>query len=55
MSQAGLLVLGAAIAWATVRTPAQAAPPACTVHCGVGAPPLEPVRRTRDVPEREAG
>ncbi|MEE1773578.1 MFS transporter [Streptomyces sp. JV185] len=45
---AGLLVLGAAIAWATVRTPLPAADeeeqtrPECTVHCGIAAPPLEP-------------
>ncbi|ROQ67878.1 EmrB/QacA subfamily drug resistance transporter [Streptomyces sp. 840.1] len=43
---AGLLVVGAAIAWATVRTPHAAvqdtARPECTVNCGVAAPPLEP-------------
>lgn len=43
---AGLLVVGAAIAWATVRTPhaavQDAARPECTVNCGVAAPPLEP-------------
>ncbi|MFI6893068.1 MFS transporter [Streptomyces sp. NPDC050256] len=43
---AGLLVLGALIAWATVRTPPAAvqdtAQPECTVHCGVTSPPLEP-------------
>ncbi|MFJ6012476.1 MFS transporter [Streptomyces sp. NPDC092952] len=45
---AGLLVLGAGIAWATVRTPAPApeeheqARPECAVHCGIAAPPLEP-------------
>ncbi|MER6998536.1 MFS transporter [Streptomyces sp. NPDC000410] len=50
---AGVLVLGAAIAWATVRRPPETcAHPECKVHCGVGAPPLEepvsqeePVRR----------
>jgi len=42
---AGLLVLGALIAWATVRTPApvdDTARPECAVHCGVTSPPLEP-------------
>ncbi|MEV6165888.1 MFS transporter [Streptomyces sp. NPDC052052] len=45
---AGLLVLGSLIAWATVRKPParadeeRPARPACTVHCGVAAPPLEP-------------
>ncbi|RPK48497.1 Multidrug resistance protein stp [Streptomyces sp. ADI92-24] len=43
---AGLLVLGALIAWSTVRTPPTAvrdtARPECAVHCGVAAPPLEP-------------
>ncbi|MFD0025668.1 MFS transporter [Streptomyces sp. NPDC058382] len=43
---AGLLVLGALIAWSTVRTPPAAvqdtARPECAVHCGVAAPPLEP-------------
>lgn len=42
---AGLLVLGALIAWAAVRTPApveDTARPECAVHCGVTSPPLEP-------------
>ncbi|MGW7369026.1 MFS transporter [Streptomyces sp. NPDC054841] len=40
---AGLLVLGAVIAWATVRRPSPTCRhPECKVHCGVGAPPLEP-------------
>ncbi|MEU5404114.1 MFS transporter [Streptomyces sp. NPDC005963] len=44
---AGVLVLGAIIAFATVRRPAPApdgteARPECRVNCGVGAPPLEP-------------
>ncbi|MER6114713.1 MFS transporter [Streptomyces sp. NPDC001743] len=43
---AGLLVLGALIAWATVRTPTaagkEACRPECTMHCGVTSPPLEP-------------
>ncbi|GHB62135.1 MFS transporter [Streptomyces viridiviolaceus] len=46
---AGLLVLGALIAWAAVRTQAAAGPeeepgrprPECRMHCGVSAPPLE--------------
>ncbi|MFJ9826703.1 MFS transporter [Streptomyces sp. NPDC101160] len=43
---AGVLVVGAALAWFTLRAPA-AAPaaachPECRVHCGVGAPPLDP-------------
>ncbi|MEW1692511.1 MFS transporter [Streptomyces sp. NPDC091265] len=42
---AGLLVLGALIAYATVRTPPKGvrdtARPECTVNCGVIAPPLE--------------
>ena len=46
---AGLLVLGALIAWATVRTPSEPAPetarPECAVHCGVTSPPLEPASR----------
>jgi len=43
---AGLLVLGALIAWATVRTPPATGKgtcrPECTTHCGVTSPPLEP-------------
>ncbi|MFI8824428.1 MFS transporter [Streptomyces sp. NPDC053431] len=40
---AGVLVAGAILAWATLRTPAEAAcHPGCKVHCGVTAPPLEP-------------
>ncbi|GGW96251.1 hypothetical protein GCM10010353_09360 [Streptomyces chryseus] len=43
---AGVLVLGAAIAWATVRTPGrECGAPECKVHCGVTSPPLE---RTSD-------
>ncbi|OEJ25857.1 MFS transporter [Streptomyces agglomeratus] len=39
---AGALVLGAAIAWATVRTPGpEGGAPECKVHCGVTSPPLE--------------
>ncbi|NED11420.1 MFS transporter [Streptomyces sp. SID9124] len=47
---AGLLALGALIAWATVRRPAEPAPesarPECAVHCGVTSPPLEPAPET---------
>ncbi|MGW1181167.1 MFS transporter [Streptomyces drozdowiczii] len=43
---AGLLVLGALIAWSTVRRPSEpeveAARPECAVHCGATSPPLEP-------------
>ncbi|MER7537463.1 MFS transporter [Streptomyces sp. NPDC097704] len=44
---AGILVVGAAIAWTTMRTPAAAAGchPECKVHCGVQAPPLDPGER----------
>ncbi|MEU9235649.1 MFS transporter [Streptomyces subrutilus] len=50
---AGLLVAGAAVAWATVRTPAPgAAHPQCRTQCAVDAPPLEPPRRAESDPER---
>ncbi|MGW0394541.1 MFS transporter [Streptomyces sp. NPDC003042] len=40
---AGLLVVGAALAWATVRVPASGAPRTqCRTQCGVNSPPLEP-------------
>ncbi|MFD3539055.1 MFS transporter [Streptomyces sp. NPDC058662] len=40
---AGALVLGAAVAWGTVRAPAAGAPhPQCRTQCGLSAPPLEP-------------
>ncbi|MEV7616807.1 MFS transporter [Streptomyces sp. NPDC089799] len=40
---AGLLVLGAVLAWATVRRPDPGAVhPQCHTQCGVGAPTLEP-------------
>ncbi|MEU8529426.1 MULTISPECIES: MFS transporter [Streptomyces] len=40
---AGLLVAGAALAWATIREPKPAGcHPDCKVHCGVTAPPLDP-------------
>ncbi|MER5201763.1 MFS transporter [Streptomyces sp. NPDC002825] len=44
---AGILVVGAALAWTTMRTPAAAAGchPECKVHCGVQAPPLDPGQR----------
>ncbi|MFJ1718788.1 MFS transporter [Streptomyces sp. NPDC088244] len=51
---AGLLVLGAVIAWATVRRPSavpdeeEQARPECTVHCGIAAPPLEPAQEKED-------
>ncbi|MFE0091641.1 MFS transporter [Streptomyces sp. NPDC058991] len=45
-----VLVVGAVLAWAMVRRPAEVpGHAACKVHCGVGAPPLEPV------PEPERG
>ncbi|MEU9252972.1 MFS transporter [Streptomyces sp. NPDC048270] len=50
---AGLLAAGAAVAWATVRTPAPgAAHPQCRTQCAVGAPPLEPPRRAAPGSER---
>ncbi|AEN10944.1 MULTISPECIES: MFS transporter [unclassified Streptomyces] len=45
---AGLLVAGSAIAWWAVRAPLAPKPqPACAMHCGVSAPPLEPERGSR--------
>ncbi|MFB9519654.1 MFS transporter [Streptomyces cremeus] len=45
---AGVLVLGALIAFTTVRNPKGAAPESeCRTHCGVDAPPLEPDRQER--------
>jgi hypothetical protein len=45
---AGVLVLGALIAFATVRNPKGAVPEGeCRTHCGVAAPPLEPVDEDR--------
>jgi hypothetical protein len=47
---AGLLALGATVAWATVRDdvlagkPTEDSRPQCRVNCPVGAPPLEPAR-----------
>ncbi|MFD5031857.1 MFS transporter [Streptomyces sp. NPDC058220] len=41
---AGVLVLGAVIAFWRIRTPKDAASrPECRIHCGLTAPPLEPV------------
>ncbi|PVE07903.1 MFS transporter [Streptomyces scopuliridis] len=45
---AGVLVAGALIAWATVRTPKTSADriePECRVSCGLSAPPLEQLAR----------
>ncbi|MEU9378585.1 MFS transporter [Streptomyces sp. NPDC048255] len=40
---AGMLVAGAAVAWATVRTPAPGGfHPECRTHCSMASPPLEP-------------
>ncbi|MGW2301437.1 MFS transporter [Streptomyces sp. NPDC001809] len=42
---AGILVVGAVVAWTTMRTPAAAGcHPECRVHCGVSSPPLDPGR-----------
>ncbi|MBD0712034.1 MULTISPECIES: MFS transporter [unclassified Streptomyces] len=43
---AGILVLGAVLAWTTMRTPPRAdCHPDCKVHCGVTSPPLDPGER----------
>ncbi|MFB6634180.1 MFS transporter [Streptomyces sp. NPDC090082] len=54
---AGILVVGAALAWTTMRTPAAPAGchPECRVHCGVQAPPLDPGRGDARAGEGEAG
>ncbi|MFE7411709.1 MFS transporter [Streptomyces laurentii] len=40
---AGVLVAGSLLAWFTLRTPPKTElRPECQVHCGVGAPPLDP-------------
>ncbi len=40
---AGALTVGAAVAWATVRTPRPGmCHPQCRTHCAVASPPLEP-------------
>ncbi|WP_200261870.1 MFS transporter [Streptomyces sp. HSG2] len=49
---AGVLLLGALIAWTTMRTTAAEEPvaePECRMHCGLSAPPLEPVRESPPV------
>ncbi|MEU9143818.1 MFS transporter [Streptomyces sp. NPDC048349] len=47
---AGVLAVGAAVAWATVRAPVAGAPhPQCRTQCSMSAPPLEPPRRSTDV------
>ncbi|MGW9372007.1 MFS transporter [Streptomyces xanthophaeus] len=52
---AGILVVGAAVAWATVRTPAPGeCHPECRTHCAVTAPPLEPPQ-SRPQPPAAAG
>lgn len=48
---AGALVAGAALAWATVRSPAPGEPhphAQCRTQCAVGAPPLEPPTAATD-------
>ncbi|MFE7775334.1 MFS transporter [Streptomyces sp. NPDC057445] len=57
---AGVLVLGAVIAWTTVRRPTEkVCRPECRVQCGVGAPTLErvvePEHGSADEPGRAAG
>ncbi|MFJ4904118.1 MFS transporter [Streptomyces sp. NPDC093249] len=43
---AGILVVGAVLAWTTLRTPPRAdCHPDCKVHCGVTSPPLDPGER----------
>ncbi|MER8233291.1 MFS transporter [Streptomyces sp. NPDC101490] len=43
---AGILVVGAVLAWTTLRTPVRAdCHPDCKVHCGVTSPPLDPGER----------
>ncbi|MEU2160705.1 MFS transporter [Streptomyces chengbuensis] len=50
---AAILVVGAALAFALVRRPTEApCHAACRVHCGVGAPPLEPVPEAGDAKGR---
>ncbi|MFB7171023.1 MFS transporter [Streptomyces sp. NPDC056254] len=44
---AGALALGAAVAWATVRSPAPGVcHPQCHTHCALSSPPLEPRERS---------
>ncbi|MBZ4317997.1 MFS transporter [Streptomyces sp. SCA2-4] len=43
---AGALVVGAALAWTTIRAPRRGGcHPECDYHCGVSAPPLDPGER----------
>ncbi|MFD0265178.1 MFS transporter [Streptomyces sp. NPDC127106] len=50
---AGALAVGAALAWATVRTPRpDACHPQCRTHCALTAPPLEPPEETQTPPRR---
>ncbi|MFD3696199.1 MFS transporter [Streptomyces sp. NPDC058646] len=49
---AGMLVAGAVVAWATVRSPAPGGSlPECRTHCAMTAPPLEPATARRPAPE----
>lgn len=53
---AGLLVAGAALAWAIVRPPPPlTCHPECRWFCGAGAPPLDPGRRPGRGPGRPPG
>ncbi|MFC5802121.1 MFS transporter [Streptomyces formicae] len=53
---AGVLVLGAVIAWAMIRRPsATRAQPECKVQCGVGAPTLEHIARPAPGEDGEDG
>ncbi|MEV7520153.1 MFS transporter [Streptomyces sp. NPDC091371] len=53
---AGAFAAGAAVAWATVRSPAPGAcHPECQTHCAVAAPPLEPPREADGRPLRGEG
>ncbi|MFI8963462.1 MFS transporter [Streptomyces sp. NPDC053493] len=51
---AGVLVLGAVLAWTTLRGPVRpGCHPGCKVHCGVSAPPLEPGESAPEAPPGE--
>ncbi|MFE3329336.1 MFS transporter [Streptomyces sp. NPDC059176] len=53
---AGVLVVGAVLAWTTVRRPAAGrCHPECRVHCGVGAPPLEPAEQPEPSDDADGG
>ncbi|MDH6543593.1 MFS transporter [Streptomyces sp. SPB4] len=55
---AGALLVGAAVAWATVRTPAPGEPhphQQCRMQCPVGAPPLEPPAAAGDAGSGSTG